>query len=81
MNHNFKKMTNTRPKTHRIAQYFAIRQILSFSISPNGRKIAYITNTNGLPNIWTIPIEGTDNPEEEVQYVREMSLSKFGQQV
>ena len=51
-------MTNSRPPRHRIAQFYAIRQILGFSISPNGKKIAYISNTDGMPNIWTIPIEG-----------------------
>ncbi len=51
-------MTDSRPRRHRIAQYFAIRQILGFSISPKGKKIAYISNTDGLPNIWTVPIEG-----------------------
>ena len=45
-------------KKYRIAQYFAIRAITDFSVSPDGKTIAYITNTNGLPNIWTIPIDG-----------------------
>lgn len=45
-------------KNYRISQFFAIRSISTLSISPNGKTIAYITNTNGLPNIWTIPIEG-----------------------
>jgi dipeptidyl aminopeptidase/acylaminoacyl peptidase len=46
------------PKQYRVEQFFAIRQITGLSISPNGKTIAYITNTNGLPNIWTIPVEG-----------------------
>jgi len=46
------------PKQHRIEQFFEIRQILAVSVSPDGKIIAYITNTNGLPNIWTIPING-----------------------
>ncbi|MCX7878849.1 MAG: S9 family peptidase [Ignavibacteria bacterium] len=45
-------------KQYRISQFFAIRSILSPSVSPDNRKVAYITNTNGLPNVWTIPIEG-----------------------
>ena len=28
------------------------------TISPDNKTIAYITNTDGLPNIWTIPVEG-----------------------
>jgi len=45
-------------KEYRIEQFFAIRQITGFSISPDGKTIAYITNTDGSPNIWTIPISG-----------------------
>ncbi len=45
-------------KNYRISQFFAIRAITTLSISPDGKTIAYITNTNGLPNIWTIPIQG-----------------------
>jgi len=51
-------MNKNVSKIHRIAQYFAIRQISGVSISPDGGKIAYISNTDGLPNIWTIPING-----------------------
>lgn len=46
------------PPRYRISQFFAIRQILGIDISHNNQTIAYITNTNGLPNIWTIPIDG-----------------------
>lgn len=49
---------NFTPKRYRISQFYAIRAITGFSLSPNGKTISYITNTNGLPNIWTIPIEG-----------------------
>ena len=48
----------TSAKKYRVAQYFAIRAITDFTISPDGKTIAYVTNTNGLPNIWTIPIDG-----------------------
>jgi dipeptidyl aminopeptidase/acylaminoacyl peptidase len=45
-------------KIYGINQFFAIRQIIDFSISSDGKTIAFITNTSGLPNIWTIPIQG-----------------------
>lgn len=51
-------MNNIRPQRHRTAKFFAIRQILGISVSPNGNTVAFITNTDGLPNIWTIPISG-----------------------
>jgi dipeptidyl aminopeptidase/acylaminoacyl peptidase len=50
--------TYQKPKQHRLGQFYAIRSITGFSLSPNGKTIAYIVNTDGLPNVWTIPIEG-----------------------
>ena len=50
------KSQNNQIPTLRIEQFFSIRQIIDLSISPDGKTIAYITNTNGLPNIWTISI-------------------------
>lgn len=50
--------SNKTGKQYKVKQYYAIRQIISVSASPNSKKIAYITNTDGLPNIWTIPING-----------------------
>lgn len=52
------KSAQTSNKQYSIAQYFAIRAITGFSVSPDGKTIAYITNTNGLPNVWTIPTDG-----------------------
>jgi dipeptidyl aminopeptidase/acylaminoacyl peptidase len=48
----------TKRKKYRIEQFHAIRVINNFSLSPDSKTIAYITNTNGLPNIWTIPLSG-----------------------
>lgn len=31
---------------------------MNFTISPDGKTIAYVTNTDGFPNIWTISING-----------------------
>ena len=45
-------------KKYKIPQFYAIRAVTSLSISPDGKTIAYITNTNGMPNIWTIPTDG-----------------------
>ncbi|HMT11333.1 MAG TPA: hypothetical protein PKA39_06890 [Ignavibacteria bacterium] len=52
------KTPAAKPKEYKIAQFFAIRAISGLALSPNGKTIAYITNTSGSPNIWTIPIEG-----------------------
>ena len=49
---------HNRVRKYRIDQFFAIRSIQCPSVSRDSKTIAYITNTNGLPNIWTIPIDG-----------------------
>lgn len=53
-----KSPQKAKTKAYKVSQFFAIRAISGFTISPNGKTIAYITNTDGLPNIWTIPIDG-----------------------
>lgn len=51
-------MPVNKVKQYKVSQFYAIRAITGLSLSPDGKTIAYVTNTNGLPNIWTIPIEG-----------------------
>lgn len=59
LKHKLKKSSSSQSsKQYNISQYFAIRSISGVSVSPEGKTIAYITNTNGMPNIWTIPIQG-----------------------
>lgn len=41
-----------------VKKFFSVRSIFGFTISANDKKIFYITNTTGTPQIWTIPIEG-----------------------
>ena len=50
--------TILRPKIYNIKQFYAIRQISGLSVSPKGKTISYIVNTDGMPNIWTIPVNG-----------------------
>lgn len=57
-NNSIKKNPQTENKVYSISQFFAIRAISGFSVSPDGKTIAYITNTDGMPNVWTIPIDG-----------------------
>lgn len=51
-------MSTNKAKSYKVSQFFAIRAITGLSISPNGKTIGYITNTNGMPNVWTLPLEG-----------------------
>ncbi len=41
-----------------VEQFFSTRNITSFELSSDGKKVLYITNTTGLPQIWSIPVTG-----------------------
>ncbi|MEO8663873.1 MAG: S9 family peptidase [Ignavibacteria bacterium] len=41
-----------------VEKFFSIRTIFGFTVSTNDKKIFYITNTSGTPQIWSIPVEG-----------------------
>lgn len=53
-----KKPAQKTVKTFSIEQFFSIRTISGFSISPDNKTIFYITNTTGTPQIWSVPIQG-----------------------
>lgn len=64
-----------------VEKFFSIRTIFGFTISPDGKKVYYITNTSGTPQIWSIPIEGgwTDQIstwKESVKYIDCNPVSK-----
>jgi dipeptidyl aminopeptidase/acylaminoacyl peptidase len=40
-----------------VENFFSIRALGSFSISPDDKYIYYITNTTGLPQIWRVAVE------------------------
>ena len=41
-----------------VEKFFSVRTISGFTISPDNKKIFYISNTTGSPQIWSIPIDG-----------------------
>jgi len=41
-----------------VEQFFSTRTLSSFELSSDGEKIFYITNTTGLSQIWSIPVDG-----------------------
>ncbi len=53
-----KKKQNANVKRYPVEQFFSIRSITGFSLSPDNKNIYYITNTTGLPQIWRIPFGG-----------------------
>lgn len=53
-----KKSTSKTVKTFSIEQFFSIRAITGFTLSPDSKTVYYITNTTGSPQIWSVPIQG-----------------------
>ncbi|MEZ4689693.1 MAG: hypothetical protein R3A12_05730 [Ignavibacteria bacterium] len=52
-------MKNTeKVERYPVEKFFAVRTISGFTISPDNKKIFYISNTTGSPQIWSIPIDG-----------------------
>lgn len=41
-----------------VEKFFSIRTIFGFTLSPDSKKIFYISNTTGLPQIWSVSIKG-----------------------
>ena len=68
-------------KRYPVEKFFSIRSIFGFTVSPDDKKIFYITNTTGSPQIWSISIDGgwTDQIttwRESVKYVFHNPRSK-----
>src|SRR4051812_32899146 len=60
-----------------IQQYLNIKSANSPSFSPDGRSIAYLTNTTGTSQIWTIEVNGAKprqltNYGDNVAFVRSL---------
>jgi len=52
-----------------IERYLRIRSAVSPSFSPDGKKIAYITETTGVPQVWTVDLQ--DPWPEQVTFFSE----------
>ena len=52
------KTSGAQVKRYPVEQFFSIRAITGFTLSPDNNTIFYITNTTGLPQIWSIPLTG-----------------------
>jgi dipeptidyl aminopeptidase/acylaminoacyl peptidase len=50
-------LTN-KVKRFPVEKFFSIRSITDFSISADDKKIYFVSNTTGIPQIWSVPIDG-----------------------
>ncbi|HEX2787485.1 MAG TPA: S9 family peptidase [Ignavibacteria bacterium] len=41
-----------------VEQFYSVRTITGYTLSPDNKTIYYITNTTGSPQIWSIPVNG-----------------------
>ena len=47
-----------RVQRYPVEKFFSIRSIFGFTLSNNDKKIFFITNTSGSPQIWSMPSDG-----------------------
>lgn len=50
-----------------IARYLAVRQAIESQLSPDGRRLIFLTTITGLPQLWrvTVPDELSDDPRDD----------------
>jgi dipeptidyl aminopeptidase/acylaminoacyl peptidase len=53
-----KKKSSAGVKRYPVEQFFSLRSITGFSLSPDDKTIYFITNTTGMPQVWSVPFEG-----------------------
>ena len=49
---------NSGVKQIPVESFFAIRSTIGFTLSHDDKKIYYITNTTGSPQIWSVQMDG-----------------------
>jgi len=71
-------LKNQKSSRYSIDKFFSIRAITGFTISKNDKKIFFITNTTGKPQIWSISIDGgwANQISTWTESVKQIHLSK-----
>jgi dipeptidyl aminopeptidase/acylaminoacyl peptidase len=55
---SIKKKNKESVAKYPVEQFYSVRTITGYTLSPDNKTIYYITNTTGSPQIWCIPITG-----------------------
>jgi dipeptidyl aminopeptidase/acylaminoacyl peptidase len=60
--------SKARRENYAIAQYLNIRSATSPTFSPDGRRIAFLLNETGTPQVWIINADGSGEPRQLTNY-------------
>ena len=62
---------------HEFARYLKIRGAWGASWSPDGRRLAFLTEITGVPQVWEVPAEGPSWPEQLTFYEERVSGAEY----
>jgi dipeptidyl aminopeptidase/acylaminoacyl peptidase len=62
---------------HEFARYVKIRGAWGPSWSPDGRRVSFLTEITGVPQVWEVPAEGPSWPEQLTFYEERVSGAEY----
>jgi dipeptidyl aminopeptidase/acylaminoacyl peptidase len=62
---------------YEFARYLKIRSAWGPSWSPDGRKVSFLTEITGVPQVWEVPAEGPSWPEQLTFYEERVSGAEY----
>jgi dipeptidyl aminopeptidase/acylaminoacyl peptidase len=62
---------------YEFARYLKIRGAWGASWSPDGRKLSFLTEITGVPQVWEMPVEGLSWPEQLTFYEERVSGAEY----
>ena len=62
---------------YEFARYLKIRGAWGASWSPDGRRVAFLTEITGVPQVWEVPVEGPSWPEQLTFYEERVSGAEY----
>ena len=62
---------------YEFARYLKIRGAWGASWSPDGRRVSFLTEITGVPQVWEVPVEGPSWPEQLTFYEDRVSGAEY----
>jgi dipeptidyl aminopeptidase/acylaminoacyl peptidase len=62
---------------YEFARYLKIRGAWGASWSPDGRRVSFLTEITGVPQVWEVPVEGPSWPEQLTFYEERVSGAEY----
>ena len=62
---------------YEFSRYLKIRGAWGASWSPDGRRLAFLTEITGVPQVWEVPVDGPSWPEQLTFYEERVSEAEY----